>query len=179
MQKKSITNCLEKTGSQLAGMTYNIIDPEICKYAMYIYIKPKSLTYDKTHLDLQIRNLVGEFFSNLHSDIFIPKSDIIQLLKNNISEIDGISLYILSEKNEKARQTGVYEIYSGNNLNQIKETVYLYPGENPNLGLDDHGNIYLQSDGQFPVLMGGWDYLNNEGDEVTITDPLIITYTND
>ena len=53
---------------------------------------------------------------------------------------------------------------------------YLYPGENPNLGLDEHGNIYLQSDVHFPVLMGGWDYINSNGDEVSIIDPLMIIY---
>jgi hypothetical protein len=57
-----------------------------------------------------------------------------------------------------------------------KTTVYLYPGENPNLGLDEHGNIYLASDEQFPVLMGGWDYLNKDGDEVSINDPLVIIF---
>ena len=51
----------------------------------------------------------------------------------------------------------------------------MYPGENPNLGLDEHGNIYLPSDEQFPVLMGGWDYINSEGQEVN-AEPIIITF---
>ena len=38
------------------------------------------------------------------------------------------------------------------------EYIKLYPGENPNIGLDTHGNISLKSDAQFPVLMGGWKY---------------------
>jgi hypothetical protein len=56
------------------------------------------------------------------------------------------------------------------------ENVKIYPGENPNIGLDNHGNIYLKSDSQFPVLMGGWDYKNSEGDLITITDPLTIIF---
>ena len=56
------------------------------------------------------------------------------------------------------------------------ENVKVYDGENPNLGLDSHGNIWLKNDSQFPILMGGWDYKNDDGELVTITDPLIITF---
>jgi hypothetical protein len=130
----------------------------------------------------QIRQLIGEFFTNVQSDIFIPKSDIIHLLKTNIDAIDGVDVYILSQKNEHAIYTQRYteDYYIMNNLTgqYVKRTqnVKLYDGENPNLGLDSHGNIYLKSDSQFPVLMGGWDYKNSEGELVTITDPLTIIF---
>ena len=70
--------------------------------------------------------------------------------------------------NETALQTKQYVVDN--------EVVTLSEGENPNLGLDNHGNIYLESDNQFPVLMGGWDYLNSKHDEVDIIDPLIIVF---
>ena len=186
-QKTSIKNCIENTGNQLAGVTYNIFDPEICKYAMYVYVKPKSMNYEVDYLREQIRRLVGEFFSDIQSDIFIPKSDIIQLIKNNIPEIDSVDVYFLSEKNETALQKREYKntIYkfdpsAGVHKKKV-ETVYLYDGENPNLGLDAHGNIYLKSDEQFPVLMGGWDFLNDKDlvdgeNTTTVTDPLIIIF---
>lgn len=181
-QKNSIINSIEKTGNQLAGVTYKIFDPELCKYALYIYLKLKSGNHDKNYITSKIRNLIAEFFTDINSDIFIPKSDIIQLIKNNISEIDGVDLYFLSELNETAIQTGQY-IETQYNYDQVTNSYkkkvishYLYPGENPNLGLDEHGNIYLQSDVHFPVLMGGWDYINSNGDEVSIIDPLIIIY---
>jgi hypothetical protein len=115
-----------------------------------------------------IRQLVGDFFTNVESDIFIPKSDIIQLIKNNIENIDGVDVYFLSERNETALITGEYV--------ECGENVKVYGGENPNLGLDSHGNIWLKNDSQFPVLMGGWDYKTDEGELFTITDPLIITF---
>jgi hypothetical protein len=89
---------------------------------------------------------------------------------------------LLSQKNEHAIYTKRYieEIYEMNNLTgqYIKKTksIKLYDGENPNLGLDSHGNIYLKSDSQFPVLMGGWDYKNDDGELVSITDPLTIVF---
>ena len=149
---------------------------------MYIYLKMKTLSYDKNYINSQVRKLIADFFSDIQSDIFIPKSDIVHLLKTNIQEIDGVDVYILSEMNETAMQTGSYintkYTYdpSLNIYNKTTEKVDLYPGENPNIGLDNHGHIYLQSDEQFPVLMGGWDYLNKDGDEITITDPLFIIY---
>lgn len=181
-QKSSIKNYIQSSGSQLAGAVYNIFEPEICKYAMYIYLKFSTKNYDKEYTTNQVRKLVGDFFSEIQSDIFIPKSDIIQLLKNNVEGLDGVDVYFLSEKNETAIQTGQY-IKSTHKFNPSTNTyttekkyMYLYEGEDPNLGLDSHGNIYLESDEQFPVLMGGWDYLNQDGDEIKIDNPLIIIF---
>lgn len=181
-QKSSIYNYIENNGGQLASVKYNIFDPDLCKYAMYVYVKLKSKKYNTELISKQIRQLIGEFFTNVQSDIFIPKSDIIHLLKTNVDAIDGVDVYILSQKNEHAIYTQRYteEYYIMNNLTgqYVKRTqnVKLYDGENPNLGLDSHGNIYLKSDSQFPVLMGGWDYKNSEGELVTITDPLTIIF---
>ena len=169
VQKSSIINALEKSGNQLAGTVYNIIDPKLCKYALYLYIKPKTdKDYDRDYMSNQIRQLIGEFFADVNSDIYIPKSDIVNLIKNNVEAVDGVNAYFLSEMNETALQTKQYVVDN--------EVVTLSEGENPNLGLDNHGNIYLESDNQFPVLMGGWDYLNSKHDEVDIIDPLIIVF---
>lgn len=179
-QKQSLLNSIESSGNQLAGVTYNIFDPEICKYALYLYITMKNVSYDKEYIINNIKNLIGDFFSNIQNDMYIPKSDIINLLKTNISAIDGVNVYFLSEKNEKALQTKSYvnKIFKYNpatgTYDKSEETIYLYDGENPNLGLDVHGNILLTNDEQFPALLGGWDYLNKEGQEVYISDPLTI-----
>lgn len=181
-QKESVINCLSQTGSQLSGTTYNIFDPVLYKYALYLYVTLKDNSYDHEYIENQIRAIVGEFFSNIENDKFIPKSDIIHAIKNNISFIDGISAYFLSEKNETAIQTKSYEKVTYNynpstgTFSKKIENIYLYDGENPNIGLDEHGNIKLENDEQFPVLMGGWDFLNDENQEVHITDPLIIVF---
>ena len=140
-QKKSIYNSIEKSGNQLAGVKYNIFDPELCKYAMYIYIKLKSDKYSKDLITNAIHQKIGEFFTNIQSDLFIPKSDIIHLIKTEVDGIDGIDIYILSQKNEEALRTGKYinTVYTLNNLTgqyvKTVENVKVYPGENPNLGL--------------------------------------------
>lgn len=181
-QKKSLITSIENSGAQMAGVTYNIFDPELCKYAMYVYLKMKTTDYEKAIINNKIRSLISDFMLNIQTDYFIPKSDIIQLIKNNISEVDGVDVYFLSEKNETAMQTRQYtdidykyDMVTGG-YNITEKVVHLYPGEDPNLGLDKHGNIILESDFQFPVIMGGWDYLNKQGNEVVINNPLTIIY---
>ena len=181
-QKESIIKCSSETGGQLSGSTYKIFDPDLYKYAMYLYITLKNSTYDKEYIKNQIRVLVGDFFCNIENDKFIPKSDLIHYIKENVNGVDSADIYFLSEKNETAIQTKSYKkvTYSYNPAtgvyNKKIEDIYLYDGENPNIGLDEHGNIKLENDEQFPVLMGGWDYLNKEGQEVKVVDPLIIIF---
>jgi len=181
-QKDSIQNAIIMSGMQLAGTTYNILDIELCKYALYIYVKLKDQTADQTTISNQIRTLIGEFFGDIQSDSYVPKSDIINLIKQNIPEVDGVTCYFLSEKNEKALQERQYidtqylfDPISGT-YGEKSVTVKLMPGENPMLGLDSHGNILINKDNQFPVLMGGWDFLNNLNQEVDVVDPLNIVF---
>ena len=182
LQKNSLITYIKNSGGQLATTKYNIFDPVLCKYAMYVYVKLKADKFNKDLISKQIRHLVGEFFTNIESDWFIPKSDIIHLLKENVEGIDSVDIYLMSQRNEEAIYTGKYidELYVLNNLTgqyfKKTENVKLYPGENPNLGLDNHGNILLTSNAHFPVLMGDWKYVNSEGDEVQITDPLTIIF---
>jgi hypothetical protein len=184
-QKNSIKTAIGRSGQQLAGAIYNIFDPELVKYAMFMYVKLKETTYDTEYITNSIKDLVGNFFHDIHNDIFIPKSDIIQLIKNNIPEIDGIDIYILCEQNEKALKSRHYteKTYRYNpsrgTYDISKREVYLYDGENPNLGLDEHGNIFLDNADQIPVLMGGWSYQDDDDPSVlvSITDPLSIIYT--
>lgn len=189
-QKDSIQNFISRSNNQLAGVVYNIYDPIICKYAAYIYVKLKSVSYDRDYIENQIRTLVGEFFANINSDIFIPKSDIIHLLKSKIDAIDSVDIYFLSERNETAMiknqyvdEKITYNIAKGTYEKKV-ETVYLFEQEDPNLGLDSHGNIYLENDMQFPVLMGDWHYISSKDygsdqsrTELTyVEDPLTIVF---
>ena len=72
-QKDSIINHISNTGQQLAGTVFNIVDPRLVKYCMYVYIKMKNTTYDVDDTTNKIRNLVGEFFMDISNDYFIPK----------------------------------------------------------------------------------------------------------
>ena len=183
-QKQSIYNFINRSNNQLAGVVYNIYNPRICKYAAHIYVTLKAASYDRDYISNKIRTSVGEFFSEINNDKFIPKSDLIHLLKSNIEEIDSVNVYFLSERNETAMITNqyidekiTYNIAKGT-YETTTEKVYLFEGEDPNLGLDSHGNIMLENDMQFPVLMGGWKYISGSNkEELTyVDDPLTIVF---
>ena len=185
-QKSSIKNCIANSGQQLAGVTYNIIEPEICKYAVYVYLKMKEVQFDRTSVEQAIRDKVGEFFSDVQNDMFIPKSDIISIIKSASDTIDGVDLYILGEKNEKAIIDKQYinKIHTFNISKGLydvnEELVYVGEGENPGIGFDEYGNIYLDNNDQFPVLMGGWNFrssgIGEEPQYTTVTNPLNIVF---
>lgn len=185
-QKDSVKNCIANSGQQLAGVTYRIIDPEICRYAAYVYLKMKNVQYDRASVEQAVRNAVGEFFTNIESDIFVPKSDVVSVIKSASDAIDGVDVYFIGEKNEQAiidkkyikkdyrfnPSTGLYDMK--------EETVYVEDGENPGIGLDSYGNIYLDNNDQFPVLMGGWRFRSSKKGEApqytTVSNPLIIVF---
>lgn len=185
-QKNSIQQCIQNSGQQLVGVTHKIVDPKICKYACYVYLKMKDTQYDKNSVEQAIRNAIGEFFTDINSDYFIPKSNLIKVIKESSSYIDGVDLYFLSEKNEEAIIDRKYinEIYTFNpskGTYDIKsELVYVEDGTNPGLGLDEYGNIYLSNHDEFPVLMGGWKFLSSSKGSApqytSINDPLTITF---
>lgn len=182
IQKDSIKNAIVASGHMLSGTVYDIIDVELCKYALYIYVKLNDLSADQEIISTKIRKLVGEFFGDIKSDSYVPKSDLINLIKDNVEEVDGVNCYFLSERNETALQRRMYDdkqyLYdaaTGTYKEKIV-TVKLLPFENPNLGLDAHGNILIDKDHQFPVLMGGWDFQNKLGQEVDVVDPLNIVF---
>jgi hypothetical protein len=185
-QKTSIKTCIANSGQQLAGVTYKITDPEICKYAVYVHLKMKDIQFDRPSVEQAIRDKVGDFFTNIQNDIFIPKSDIISVIKSASDAIDGVDLYILGEKNEKAIIDKYYinKIHTFNVSKGMydvnEEMVYVNEGENPGIGFDEYGNIYLDNNDQFPVLMGGWSFRssgpNEEPQYTTISDPLILVF---
>ena len=178
-QIESIKSAIVSSGQQIGGTILNFITPVLKKYAIFIYLKMKSdVIYDEDTITMKVRNLLGEFFGkNITSDKYIPKSDIIHLLKENITELDGVNIYFISEANEDAKRLGSYTertfVYNPGTMTYTSIDREVPVDGDPNLGFDDHGNIYLENDNYFPVLMGGWTY----GDgNIMIYDPVHITF---
>lgn len=185
-QKESIKKCIAKSGQQLAGVTYEITEPEIFKYAAYVYLKMKSVIYDQSAIEQGIRNAVGNFFTDIKNDRFIPKSDVINIIKGVSDAIDGVDIYFLGEQNEKAiidkkytKKTYNYNPLKGG-FDITEEEVFVPDNTNPGIGFDDYGNICLEHNFQFPVLMGGWRFRSSKPGEApqytTITNPLNIIF---
>jgi hypothetical protein len=105
------------------------------------------------------------------------------LIKTQVEAVDGVDVYFLSEKNEEAMHNHYYteKTYKYNpatgNYKIEKKNVFLYDDEDPGLGLDAHGNIWLDNNDQFPVLMGGWNcwqQANGTVAESHVTSPITI-----
>nr|DAX19675.1 MAG TPA: baseplate wedge protein [Caudoviricetes sp.] len=183
IQKASIKNAIEKSGRLLAGSSLNMIDIDLAKYALYVYIKLSDSNTSHEHIINQIKQHVGQFMADTSSDSYIPKSDIIKVIKDNVTGVDGVNCYIISEDNEKALMNGEYidKTYRYNpslgTFSTITNTIKVYPGDNPLLGLDSHGNILIDKDNQFPVFMGGWNWKTDDGTIVT-AEPITIIFEN-
>ena len=153
-QKDALKNSIVQSGCQLIGSTYDILDVELRRYALFVHARLKPDTAggdaDKAVIANQIREALGDFFVSPQSDMYIPKSDIIDVIKSKVSVVDGVDVYFLSEANETARRNRSY-VENGQN-------VLLREDENPRIGLDEHGNILLEDDRYFPVIMGGWQF---------------------
>lgn len=180
MQKDLIQGLIYNGGKLLAGATYQIEEPEIWKYCAYIYLKGKG-SVDRDGVNKKIRVTLANFFSNITDDRYVPKSDITKAIQEACPEVDGVSVYFLSEKNEEAIRNGEYEDSEllwherTGTYRVARHTVKVYAGENPLRGLDEHGNIFLSSPTSFPVLIGGWRWRNKSGQEIT-TQPINIVW---
>jgi len=158
IEKNNIQSFINKSGSQLAGSELQILDYTIKKYSCLIWVKKSEQCYNEDALISYIKNTIGGFFSEIVSDEYIPISDIIYLFKDN-TEIESINVYFISEDNELAKKNGYY--YVNVNSYESGESVIIYKkvevaaGVDPHVGMDTHGNILLDTNTYFPVLMGG------------------------
>lgn len=179
-QKEAIKDSITTSGQQIGGTIINFIDPILKRYSVMVYLRMLPGTiYDQTVVTNQVRQLMGDFFGNVQSDIFIPKSDIIKLIQDNISGVDGVDIYFVSEDNEIAKREGKYEeeirVFDPTTLT-YKSTIIsmvIGEGEDPHIGLDDHGNILLENDHYFPVIRGDF-MVGNDNMGFTTTDVRVV-----
>ena len=163
-QKEMIENTLENSKKTFAGITVKFQDPVIRKYAFICYVKIDNV-YNKDITVQSIRDELGNYFLSIENDtLFIAKSDLISLLTNNISTIKAIDLDIISDYGEQAFYNNFYikyELLNKNNKYTYLENRYIYE-KNIYPGLDEYGNISLNSKLEIPIIHGGFNYYPNK-----------------
>lgn len=174
-EKDGVMRCLDDSGQQLISTEVVINDYEIKRYALVITLRwfQKS---DKVAIRAKIREKLNAYFLNINRTDFIPKSDIIALIEA-IDGVDGVNVYFISEENERAIRDGYYiKRYDQINPNtHLHETytkkIMLKEGEDPQIGLDEFGDIKLE-DNTIAIIRGGWNdrYGNEYKSEVTDKD---------
>ena len=168
LQKENVLTILKNSNNTFAGVGIKFVDPIIYKYAIICYVKID----DKFHRDLvetDIQTNILDFFSTKQFNItFISKSDIINYILNNTEHIMALDIEIVSHMNEEAFKNRYYYKYETTIANnQVYYNLKKYNYETDlNLGLDDLGNIKIESNLYLPLLSGNVTYYADKTNEL-------------
>ena len=183
--KEAVHNAINTSGSQFISAELKIVDPIITYYAVNIFVRVFDDIISEEVIREEIINKVGEYFLGVSRRDKIPKSDIIKIIEE-IDGIDSVSLNFISKKNEDAITNGFYFkdiTYSNKStssalLKQLRsnsnaplsdtnlstditteEKITVLPGTDPNLGIDEFGDIIIGNK-ELPIIRGGFEDRN-------------------
>jgi len=170
-EKAQVLDILNTSGRQVVTAEVRINDPIIKKYSLNIVLRYfEEADQDKVSND--IREELNLYFLNINRRDRIPRSDIISIIEN-VEGVDSVNVFFISEENEKAIRDGFYEIpvYGIDpNTDQkvLLETkrINLAEGEDPQLGLDEFGDVIIGKE-DLAIIRGGWFDRNNNYYEET------------
>lgn len=149
--ENAILEYIIKSQRQLVSTELKFVKGIVTKYVANVYLRifddvPESLIISTIH-----DSIANYFLENTRRDR-IPKSDLIKVVEN-ISGVDSVNFSFTSERNEKAIIDGFY-IKNGVRID-------LAPLENPQIGLDEFGDILIQQT-EIPIIRGDfYDRFNN------------------
>ena len=158
-EKEGLYKYINQTGQQIVSSELQIVDPILTKYVMNIFLRIYD-TVDVPTLQNEIVNQITNYLINVRRRDKIPKSDLIAILEN-IEGIDSVNVSFICESNEKAIINGYYiqRVNSFDNIRGIMTVtdnqITVSPGTDPNLGLDDFGDIKIGLN-ELPIFRGGW-----------------------
>jgi len=177
--KDAVYDVINKSGRQLISTELEIIDPVITNYALNVFIRVYDDIISEDTIKAEITNALGEYFLSLQRRDKIPRSDIIKMMEK-IDGIDSVYVDFISKANEEAIFNGYYfkkidynntdatsalieavrknnDVPNLNASNSIETTekITLKSGENPNLGLDEFGDITIGNK-ELPIIRGGF-----------------------
>jgi hypothetical protein len=173
-QKTLIKTAINESGRQETSTEIQFVDPAIKRYAINVVLRTIE-GYDVGIIRNQIRTVFNQYFLNVKRRDKIPKSDLIALVEN-IKGVDSVNVFFVSEENEMAIRNGYYikrtykvsptipflQEGEGNkkryvffNKELIETRINLLSGQDPNLGLDEFGDISIGLT-ELAVIRGGW-----------------------
>ena len=151
----------------------------VTKYALNVFVRIYDDIISEDAIKAEITNALGEYFLSLQRRDKIPRSDIIKMIES-VDGIDSVYVDFISKTNEEAIFNGYYfkkidynnvdaskallkSVRENNdvpNLNisnsiETTEKITLKAGENPNLGLDEFGDITIGNK-ELPLIRGGF-----------------------
>lgn len=155
-EKRRVLSSIASSGKQGLGTELQFVIPEVRRYIMNIYVtlfeeENSDTDFDKIRQDML--NVLSKYFLYIKRRDRIPKSDIIRLLEK-VPGVDSIdNLEFLSEQNETAIRNGFYINRNFQGRELVEEKIIVEEGTDPNLGLDNTGNIKIQRN-ELPLIRG-------------------------
>lgn len=177
-QKEQIHTSLTLSNRTFAGITIQFKDPVICRYAGVCVLRLKD-NYNRESIKEELKQTIGTYFMNLNDNTeVIYRSDIIKTVLNNHSDaLYSFDIQFISEKNEIAFANGFYEtpsvIYRDGML--IDNNIKNFYNESQPAGLDEYGNIIIESKLEVPILQGGFSYYGDKDNNSTSSNIKIET----
>ena len=169
-EKEMVLDILNESGRQVVTAEVRITDPIIKKYALNIVLR-YIVDADKGAIDADIQNQLNEYFLTVSRRDRIPRSDIISIIEN-VEGVDSVNVFFISEANEKAIRDGYYSVpvygtdpatdqkvlIEDKRINLLKDDDGTVT-EDPNIGLDDFGDIII-GPSDLAIIRGGWEDRN-------------------
>lgn len=159
-QKSIITSSLDASKNVFGGTTFKFLDPIIYKFAAIILIKaPKE--YSRETINDKISDVLKTYFVEYNQNqSFIALSDITKYILDNIPYLESVDISFISDQKEKAFKNGYWYKYERKNINGMWKYVKskITYDSSDNIGLDEYGNISVDSKFELPVLSNNVTY---------------------
>lgn len=160
LEKQNIENLIRNSQQQITSSEIRIVDHRLKKYVINIVIRFFE-NFNKSTIYTEIRTKLSDYFINFSRRDRIPRSDLIALIEQ-IEGVDSVNVFFISEENETAIRNGFYtkKIFGYDPVRKQRALiesaqVKLATNEDPNLGLDEFGDILI-TEFDIPLIKGGW-----------------------
>lgn len=158
-EKNALIEFIDMSGKQIVSTELNVIDPTLTKYVLNVYLRIYD-TVDQPTLKSEIISKITDYLLKVTRRDKVPKSDIIAIIEG-IKGVDSVNVSFVSDENERAIINGYY-IQKVEKLDRVRgisvvqeNKIKLAPGDDPNIGLDEFGDIKIGLN-EMPVIRGGW-----------------------
>lgn len=163
-EKEMVYEILNESGRQIVTAEVRINDPIVKKYALNIVLRYVE-GFDKDEIHAEIRENLSTYFISINRRDRIPRSDIISIIEN-VDGVDSVNVFFISQQNEQAIADGFYMVpvfgtdpVTDQRVLIENKKVTLNKGEDPQLGLDEFGDVVIGPE-DLAIIRGGWDDRN-------------------
>ena len=158
-EQESLLNRIVASKKQVPGAELKIVQPNVIRYICNVNLRVFE-GYDRTTLFSNITSKLSEYFLTIKRRDRIPRSDLIRIIER-IDYVDSVHVEFISAMNEKAIAQGFYtQIITDSSGKTVEQQVILNTQDDPNLGLDEFGDI-IMSVNDLPIIRGNFNDRNN------------------